>query len=149
MELSLLLELLAVACCALFAGGAVYISLVEHPARQRLGRAEAIAQWEWSYRRAAPLQASLAVAGSLTAGAVWLISGAPLWLWGGSALLAVVPLTLIVIFPVNRQLHDPALDRQSRRAALLLERWGRLHALRSVLGVLALLLLLIATRSDG
>jgi hypothetical protein len=39
---------------------------------------------------------------------------------------------LIVILPTNKRLLDPTLDRGSPEAAALLERWGRLHAVRSV-----------------
>jgi hypothetical protein len=49
----------------------------------------------------------------------------------------VIPFTLIVILPTNKRLLDPGLDRSSAEAAALLARWGRLHAVRSVLSALA------------
>src|SRR3989454_3155803 len=45
----------------------------------------------------------------------------------------VVPFTLIVIFPTNKQLLAPSLDPTSHVAAKLLARWNRLHAIRSIL----------------
>jgi hypothetical protein len=49
---------------------------------------------------------------------------------------------LIVILHTNKRLLNPALDRGSAEAERLLARWGRLHAVRSVLSGLALLLFL-------
>jgi hypothetical protein len=37
---------------------------------------------------------------------------------------------------------NPALDRWSAQTGLLLARWGRLHAVRSILGALAFLMFL-------
>ncbi len=51
---------LAVSCTALFAGAALYINLVEHPARMELDTAAAVAQWAPSYHRATFMQAPLA-----------------------------------------------------------------------------------------
>jgi len=55
---------------------------------------------------------------------------------------SVIPFTLIVMLPTNKQLLSHAMDRPSPLTGQLLARWGRLHAVRSVLSGLALLLLL-------
>jgi len=55
---------------------------------------------------------------------------------------AVVPFTLIVLLPTNKQLLDPSLDSRSASAAELLTRWGWLHAVRSGLSLAAFVLLL-------
>jgi hypothetical protein len=55
---------------------------------------------------------------------------------------AVIPFTLIVILPTNKQLLSPTLDRRSAQTERLLARWGKLHAVRSVISGLALLLFL-------
>ena len=57
------------------------------------------------------------------------------WLIGGILLGALVPFTLIVIMPTNRRLLDPRLDSSSSDVRELLARWGRLHAVRTVIGV--------------
>jgi len=72
----------------------------------------------------------------------WLTGATFWWLVGGVALGAVIPFTLIVILPTNKQLLSPTLDKQSVEAHRLLARWGRLHAVRSVLSAVALLLFL-------
>jgi hypothetical protein len=57
---------------------------------------------------------------------------------GGLLLGAVIPFTLVVIMPTNKCLLEPALDKSSEFAQQLLVRWGKLHAVRSVLSVVAL-----------
>ncbi|HEU5217239.1 MAG TPA: DUF1772 domain-containing protein [Gemmatimonadales bacterium] len=125
--------------CALFTGAAVYVSLVEHPARLSCGTEAAAREWGPSYRRAAPMQASLAIAAALTGVMTWIHGEETLWLWGGLLILAVVPFTLIVIRPINDRLLDPGRDPASAETRALLERWGRLHAVRSALGLAACL----------
>ncbi|WP_175108219.1 DUF1772 domain-containing protein [Pararobbsia alpina] len=45
---------------------------------------------------------------------------------------SVVPFTLIVIKPTNAQLLTHGRDLASAETRALLEKWGRLHAVRSV-----------------
>ena len=130
-------EFVAGLACSLFTGAAVYISLVEHPARMECGVEIAAAEFPPSYRRASVMQATLAAVGLVSSTAAWL-AGATFWWFMGS----VIPFTLIVILPTNKQLLNPALDRRSAQTGQLLARWGALHAARSVLSALALLLLL-------
>ncbi len=59
-------------------------------------------------------------------------------------LLAVIPFTLIVIFPTNKQILNPSLDKNSELASQLLSRWGRLHAVRSILSLLSFLIFIFA-----
>lgn len=138
----MMLELLATLCAALFAGAAVYINLVEHPARMSVGTAPALAEWAPSYHRATRMQAPLALVGAVTAIAAWLGGGGAGWLAGGVMLGAVIPITLLVIFPTNRELLDPATAGNLERAGVLLGRWNRLHAIRTLLSTAALVLFL-------
>ena len=135
-------EFVALLSCGLFTGASVYINLVEHPARMECGVEIAAMEFAPSYRRATILQATLAALGvlcSVTAS----LSGATLWwLVAGALLGSVIPFTLLVILPTNKQLLSPTLDRRSVEANRLLTRWGALHAVRSVLSAVALLLFL-------
>ena len=133
----MLFELIATLCAGLFAGAAIYVTLVEHPARLECGTALAATEFGPSYRRASIMQASLAAVGLVAAILAWVQGrGLPVLLAG--VLLGLnVPFTLIVILPTNRRLLDPALDRGSGEAAHLLSRWGRLHAVRSLLSAVA------------
>jgi hypothetical protein len=135
-------EFVAVLACSLFTGAAVYLTLVEHPARMECGVEIAATEFPPSYRRASVMQATLAAVGLLSSIAAWFAGASILWVAGGIVLGAVIPFTLIVILPTNKQLLNPALDRQSAETSRLLARWGTLHAVRSVLSGLALLLFL-------
>ncbi len=131
-------QFLATLCAGLFAGAALYVSLVEHPARMECGTELAATEFPPSYRRATVLQASLAVAGFVFASVAWLGGANGWWLVGGAILVSVAPFTLGVMMSTNRQLVDPALDRKSERAARLLQRWARLHRVRVALSLIAL-----------
>lgn len=135
-------EFVAVLSCSLFTGASVYINLVEHPARMQCGVEIAATEFAPSYRRASVMQATLAAVGMISSIAAWLAGATFWWLVGGVALGAVIPFTPIVILPTNKLLLSPTLDRRSVDAERLLARWGRLHAVRSVLSALALLLFL-------
>ena len=133
----MLLELVATLCAGLFAGAAIYITFVEHPARLECGTALAATEFVPSYRRATVMQASLAVLGFVAAVLAWVQGRGLSLLIAGVLLGLVVPFTLLVILPTNKRLLDPALDRGSREAADLLVRWGRLHAVRSTMSGVA------------
>jgi hypothetical protein len=132
-----LASMVAVLACTLFAGAAVYINLVEHPARLSCGTEIAARQWEPSYERATWMQAPLALVAALAGTLRLLQGGGPFWLWGSVAIFAVVPVTLLVIFPTNGRLLEPGRDRASDETRKLLETWGRLHGLRSALSLVA------------
>jgi hypothetical protein len=128
----MLLELIATLCAGLFAGAAIYITFVEHPARLECGTAVAVTEFVPSYRRATMMQASLAVLGFVAALAAW-VQGRELPVLVAGVLLGLVVLfTLLIIMPTNKRLVDSTLDRGSAEAASLLDRWGHLHAVRSV-----------------
>jgi len=138
-------EFVAVLSCSLFAGASVYINLVEHPARMECGVEVAATEFSPSYRRATAMQATLAAVGLASSIAAWLAGAAFWWLVAGALLGSVIPFTLFVILPINKLLLSPTLDKQSVEAERLLARWARLHAVRSVLSGLALLLFLCLT----
>jgi hypothetical protein len=135
-------EFVAALACGLFAGASVYINLVEHPARMECGVDIAANEFAPSYRRATVMQSTLAAVGVIASIAAWFAGASFLWVVGGLLLGAVIPFTLIVILPTNKQLLNPALDKHSGQTGQLLARWGRLHAVRSVLSTAALLLFL-------
>jgi len=135
-------EFVSVLSCSLFAGAAIYISLVEHPARMECRVEIAATEFSPSYRRATIMQATCAAVGLLSSIAAWLAGATFWWLVAGVLLGSVIPFTLIVILPTNKRLLSPELDRRSAEAERLLARWGALHAVRSVLSGMAMLLFL-------
>lgn len=139
-----IIEILATLACGVFAGAAIYVNLVEQPARLLCDTKLAITEWRPSYRRGTAMQASLAVCGSALAFVAWWLSRDALWLAGAAIFFAVIPFTLVVIFPTNKQLEDQALDLTSPLAEQLLRRWGWLHGARSALSFLAFVIFLFA-----
>jgi hypothetical protein len=140
----MLLEIFATLAAGLFSGASIYINLVEHPARTQCGTALALAQFAPSYKRATVMQASLAAAGFLVAIGAWILGAGVHWLAGGILLGLIIPFTLIVILPTNRRLLGSALATDSPEAERSLDRWGKLHAVRSVLSFSAFLVFLFA-----
>jgi uncharacterized membrane protein len=136
-SLMLAFRFVAVLAATLFSGAAIYINLVEHPGRMECGTELAATVFGPSYRRAALMQAILAVIATIAGIGAWLIDDRLAWLLGALLIFTVVPFTLIAIRPTNRQLLDPALDRRSEAARRLLQRWGKLHTIRSILGLAA------------
>jgi hypothetical protein len=137
----MLIGQIALLIAALFAGGALYVSVAEHPARLEAGPEAGLAQWKASYRRAKFLQGCLALIGGVIAFCVWWRSLNQLWLIGSLLLLANWPWTLLVMMKLNRRLDAAEPGAESHD---LLARWGRLHAVRSLLGLASALAMLAA-----
>jgi hypothetical protein len=127
----------AVLAAALFAGAAAYITFVEHPARMGCSTEVAATVWAPSYKRATVMQASLACIGSLSGLAAWMLGAGMMWLVASLFIFAVVPVTLAIIFPTNNKLLATGRDLSSPETHELLAKWGRLHAIRTVLGLIA------------
>ena len=135
-------EIIAALASGIFAGAALYVNVVEQPSRLSCGVELAVTQWRPSYNRGAAMQAPLAAIGSVAAIASWWFDRRYGWLVGGLLLLFIIPFTLIVIRPINKRLESRELDLGSEEAGHLLQRWGRLHAVRSVLSIAAFVLFL-------
>ena len=137
--LTTLAELLATLSSGLFAGASIYINLVEHPARMEAGTNVALTEFAPSYHRATVTQVSLASLGFLSALVAWRLRLDSRWLIGGGLLVSVIPFTAVAILPTNKQLLDPETANDLELAERLLTRWGKLHAVRSVLSLASLL----------
>jgi len=83
------------------------------------------------YRRAAVVQASLALVGCAAALTTWLRGAGRMWLTVGVLLGSVVPFTLLVIKPVNDALMQGG-DVSRPELGTLLVRWSYLHWARTV-----------------
>jgi hypothetical protein len=137
------MKILTILSCGIFAGAAIYSNLVEHPARMSCGISLAMREWAPSYKRGAAMQAPLAVLGFVFALTAWFAGAGLWWLIGGVLLGLVVPFTLVVIMPTNKRLSASTLDAGSDETRHLLERWNRLHAVRSLLSLTALVIFLL------
>src|SRR5258705_13923076 len=140
------MEFMATFCSAIFSGAALYINLVEHPARMSCGVGVALREWAPSYERAAAMQASLAVLGGVSGVLAWALRGGLGYLVGALLLLAAVPFTLLVAFPTNKRLLELHASRPNGNAYDLLYGWNALHAVRSGLCLVAFVFMLLAPR---
>jgi hypothetical protein len=138
---------LALVAAAVFTGAATYINIAEQPARLGLDDRALLAEWQPSYKRGLTMQAPLAIIGFLLGVSAWWLTGNWRYVVGAALMVANWPYTLFGIMPTNNVLmatRPEAGDSTSRR---LIERWGGLHAGRSVLGALATLAFLWALNS--
>jgi hypothetical protein len=61
------------------------------------------------------------------------------WLLAAVLILANWPFTMFIIMPTNKLLQGTAPEAANEVTRGLIQQWGRLHAVRSALGVLAVL----------
>ena len=130
---------LALTTAAIFTGAAVYVNVAEQPARLSLDTPALLTEWKPSYDRGKIMQAGLALISCLLGIIAFLASYDWRWLVGAALILAPWPWTLLIIAPTNRVLQATELSQANEQTRGLVLQWGRLHMVRSALGVLATL----------
>lgn len=136
---------LSIALAAIFFGIAAYINVAEQPARLALAAGPMLAQWKISFSLGIVIQGTLAIVAGLAGIATWWLARDWRWLVGGLLMLANWPWTLAMIAPINRALLGTAPDAAGAASVAMIERWGQLHAVRTGIGFVALVLVLWAS----
>lgn len=136
---------LAIIVAAIFAGAAAYINVAEQPARLALDDHSLLAEWKPAYKRGFAMQAPLAGIGFLLGLVAWWQTEQWLWLFGAMILVANWPYTLVGIMPTNKKLAATEPTGAGPESRALIEKWGTLHGVRTVFGLAATLLFLLAS----
>ena len=137
---------LAFMLAAVFTGAAIYINIVEQPARLQLDDRALLAEWKPAYKRGYMMQASLVVIGGVLGLGAFLGTLDWHWLLGALILLANWSYTILVIMPTNRRLMETSLEAPTIETRQMVRKWGFLHSGRSALGLAATLIFLWAQR---
>jgi hypothetical protein len=124
---------LAFAAASAFVGAALYIDLVEQPARLRLDAKSMIREWVPSNRRGFLLLAALALASAILACVDFARTSDVRWIIGGTVILASWPYTYFVIVPVNIWLCATPPARSAVRE--LMRDWGLLEWGQTAIGL--------------
>jgi hypothetical protein len=128
---------LALTAAAVFTGAAIYVNVAEQPARLTLDTRSLLAEWKPSYQRGAIMQASLAIIAGVLGIIAYFMTWDWRWLIGAALILAPWPFTMLIIMPTNNILKATAPETANEQTRGLILQWGRLHAVRTALGIAA------------
>ncbi len=144
----MLVGLLALISATLFSSAAFYINIAEQPARLSLDDSSLLAQWKPAYKRGYSMQATLAIVGFLLGVLSWWLTGRLAFGAGAALMIANWPWTIFGILPTNKILMATELRDAGPSTRALLVKWNKLHAVRTVLGGLAVIAFLLALSSN-
>jgi len=139
---------LALIIAAFFTGAAFYINFAEQPARLGLDDRALLAEWKPAYKRGFAMQAPLAIIAFLLGVTAWWLTSRVAFLVGAMLMLANWPWTIFGIMPTNRLLQATKPEDAGPPTRDLIVKWNRLHAIRTVLGGIAVVAFLLALASN-
>lgn len=142
---------LAFASSVAFSSIALYITVVEHPARQALDPLSAVKHWLPSFTRAAAMQSALTLTASMAAYKAYKATSNKLFLVASGLAFAIVPFTFACIMPTNKKLMslhttltqaDSSVSDATKQQDLAavqgqLSTWGKVHAVRTVTSIIS------------
>jgi hypothetical protein len=129
--------LYAFAAAAGFLGAAVYIGLVEQPARLALGARAMMREWMPSNWRGTLILSVLAAVSAILAYIQFRTNDDIRWIIGGAVILASWPYTYFLMTPVNIWLSAIAPGRAISPARRLMRDWGLLEWGHALIGLVA------------
>jgi hypothetical protein len=127
---------LALAFAAAFSGAALYINLVEQPARLALDDGALLSEWRPSDRRGFAMLATLALIAAIFALGAFFESSDARWLIGALIVILSWPYTFFAMVPMNNRIltisaSEPGAARELVRV------WGLLEFGETAIGVVA------------
>lgn len=134
---------IALFCGALFAGGSVYISLVEHPATREGGAELASRYFLMAHPRPALVLGLFASVAALAGLAAGVTGGRIEWLAGGIVLALAAAIHFTQVLPATRRMVEIDPMENPAEAQRWVDRLARVHALLSLAGLAALFLFIL------
>jgi hypothetical protein len=126
--------LYAFAAAAAFLGVAVYIGLVEQPARLALGGRSMVKEWIQSNRRGTLMMSGLALVSAILGFVQFKATGDVRWIIGAITILTSWPYTYFVMIPVNIWLCAIPPGRAVSPVRRLMRDWGLLEWGQALIG---------------
>lgn len=127
---------IALALAAAFTGAALYVNLVEQPARLALDDAAMLKEWTPSDRRGVALMAGLALLSAALGLAAYFDSQDARWAIGALLIVLSWPYTFFAMAPVNNQILTLA-PRDIGAVRALVRQWGLLEYGQTALGLVS------------
>ena len=125
----------ATACA--FVGAALYVNVVEQPARLALDARSIVREWVPSNRRGFVMLAVLAIVSAFSGYADYIRTGDVRWLIGGTIILASWPYAYFVMTPVNILLYAARREAPATAIRELMRDWGLLEWGQTAIGLAA------------
>jgi hypothetical protein len=127
---------LALAFAAAFSGAALYINLVEQPARLALDDDALLKEWRPSDRRGFAMLASLALISAVLGLATYFETQDLRWLIGAIVVIASWPYTFFAMVPMNNRILSLSASEPGS-ARDLVRSWGLLEYGQTAIGLVA------------
>jgi hypothetical protein len=127
---------LALAFASALSGAAVYVNIVEQPARLALEDQALLNEWAPSDQRGVALMAGLALISGILGLASWFESADVRWAIGAVIVISSWPYTFFVMAPMNNQILNLS-PRDVGAARELVRQWGLLEYGQTGIGLVA------------
>jgi hypothetical protein len=133
--------LFAFASACTFLGAALYITIVEQPARMSLSPGAMVEEWGPSHRRGFVMLSAIALLAALLAYVDYAASRDARLLAGGTVMLASWLYTFFVVVPVDVMIVALPAERTRAAARELMREWGLLEWGQTAIAAAACILL--------
>jgi len=127
---------LALAFAALFSGAALYVNVVEQPARLALDDKAMLTEWGPSDQRGVALMAGLSLIAAVLGLSAYFSSGDVRWAIGAVFIVLSWPYTFYAMAPLNNQIIALT-SRDVGAARALVRQWGLMEYGQTAIGIVA------------